>query len=121
MSSVAAFCAGNDFHDRVEAVLLVARIDALRRIADVEIGSPLSDLTRLEDRHALLLDRARIDRRFIDDDVALLERAREDAMRRIIAPRSGRCASSIGVGTVTMKKSEVWMPPASLVKIRKDA
>ena len=34
-----------------------------------------------------------------------------------MALRSGRLAASIGVGTVTIKKSEAWNASASLVKL----
>ena len=64
----------NHFRDRFQAMLLVAGVDALRRIAYVEIGANLEPRALLQDRRALLFDRAGIDGRFIDDDIALLER-----------------------------------------------
>ena len=69
-------------HDRLEAVLLVAGIDALGRISDREIDAGLQARDLLEDRNAFFLDRAGIDRRFVDDDIALLERAADRARCR---------------------------------------
>ena len=71
-----------NLHDRLKTVLLVAGIDALGRISDVEIRADLEARTLLEDRHAFFLDRARIDGRFVDDDVAFLERGSDRARRR---------------------------------------
>jgi hypothetical protein len=57
---------GDDLGDGLEAMLLVAGIDALGRIAKIEIRPLLETGGALQDRHATLLDGARIDRRFID-------------------------------------------------------
>src|ERR1700756_3675955 len=56
-------------------MLLVAGIDALRRITDIEIVTGLEAGSPLEDRNALLLDGAGIDSRFVDDDIALFQRS----------------------------------------------
>ena len=61
--------------DGFEAVSLVARIDALGRIADGEIAPAGEAGLLLQHRQAFFLDRAGINRRFIDDDVAALEHA----------------------------------------------
>jgi hypothetical protein len=51
-------------------VLLVAGIDAFGRVSDSEVDA-WDQARRLgKDRNAVLFDRAGIDRRFIDDDVA---------------------------------------------------
>ena len=78
---------------------LVAGIDALGRIADGEIAASLQARTLLQHRHAFFLDRAGIDGRFIDDDVAALEHA-ADRLRggehgaEIGLPRARRSASA---------------------------
>ena len=65
--------ARHHFGDGFEAMVLVARIDALRRIADGEIGAAAQARRALENGHAILFHRAGIDRRFINHDVAALE------------------------------------------------
>ena len=104
-------------HDGLEAVLLVAGIDALGRIADGEIDSGLQTRVLLKNRNAVFLDRAGIDRRFIDHDIVLLEHAADRSRcRNHRAAGPDRCASSIGVGTVTMKKSAFAISAGSAVK-----
>lgn len=49
---------------------LVARIDTLRRVADLEIGSQRHSRFLFKDRSADILCHPRIDRRLIDDDCA---------------------------------------------------
>ncbi len=75
MRSVFSSCAGNHLGDGLEAMLLVARIDALRRIADGEIGAAVQPRRAFQARHAILFDRAGIDGRFVNDDIAALEEA----------------------------------------------
>ena len=65
--------AGDDLQDVVEAALLVAGVDALGRVADVEVGLPFEAGRLLEDGDADVLGDAGIDGGFVDDDVALLE------------------------------------------------
>ncbi len=79
-----------DLGDGLEAVLLVARIDALRRIADGEIRPAAQPRGALKQRRAFLFDGARINGRFVDHDVAALERA---------ADRSGRGEDRTEIGT----------------------
>ena len=63
----------DDLGDRFEAVLLVARIDPLGRIADGEIAPARKARLSFQHRKTFFLDRARIDGRLVDDDVAALE------------------------------------------------
>ena len=65
--------AGNDLDDLGHRTFLVARVDALGRIADEEILLPGLARFLFEDRDAHLFRGARIDRRFIDHDGARLE------------------------------------------------
>jgi hypothetical protein len=65
--------AGDDLQDVVEATLLVAGVDALGGIADVEVGLPFEAGRLFEDGDANVFGDAGIDGRLIDDDVALLE------------------------------------------------
>jgi hypothetical protein len=55
-----------------EHMLLVAGIDALRRVADVEVLAPAHPRVLLEDRHADLLGAAGIHGRFVDHRRAAL-------------------------------------------------
>ncbi len=64
-----------DLGDAFKAVRFVAGIDPLRRIADGEIAAAREAGFPLQHRQADLLDSTRIDRRFIDDDIAALEHA----------------------------------------------
>lgn len=64
---------GDDLGDGLRAMLLVAGIDALGRISDIEIRACLQATAALQDGHAILFDGAGIDRRFIDHDIASLE------------------------------------------------
>lgn len=54
-------------------MLLVARVDALRAVAGVEVLVELEAGELLEDRDAVFLSGAGVYRGFIDDDVALLQ------------------------------------------------
>ena len=62
-------------------MLLVAGIDALGRIADMKIAAAGEAGCLLQHRQAILLDGAGIDRRLVDDDVALFQHA-ADGRRR---------------------------------------
>src|SRR5713226_1905771 len=64
---------GYDLFDCFEPMSLVARVDPFRRIADREIASRQQTRSLLEDRHAIFLRRAGIDRGLVDDDVALFQ------------------------------------------------
>ena len=64
--------ARHDLHDLGERALLVAGVDALGRVADVEILQPFHAGVLLQDRDADLLGGAGIDGRFVDDDRAAL-------------------------------------------------
>ena len=92
--------------DGLEAMRLVAGIDALGRIADREIRARASGrrLAPAPARNPLRSrrDRPSIRRRRCRPASA---RRRPSATPRAARARSGRRASSIGVGTVTMKKS----------------
>ena len=110
--------AGHDLQDVVEAPLLVAGIDALGRVADVEVGLPFQAGRLLEDGDADVLGDAGIDGRFVDDDVALLQRLApmvDEACRS--GSRLGCLLASIGVGTVTMWKSASRKSRAALVNV----
>ena len=74
MSRVRLVLSGNHLGDGLEAMRLVARIDALGRIADGEIAAGDEAGGPLEDRHAILFRGAGVDRRFVDDDIGLLQR-----------------------------------------------
>ena len=74
--------ARDDLGDGLEAMQLVAGIDALGRIADGEIAAGDEAGTRRQHRHAVFLDRAGIDRGFVDDDIALLQHATDGLRRR---------------------------------------
>ena len=75
--------AGGDLDDAGQAVLLVARVDALRAVARVEVAVVDQPGFLLQDRHADFLGRARIDRGFVDHHVAALERAADAAAGRL--------------------------------------
>ena len=64
--------ARHHFQDAGKRVLLVTGIDALGRVADVEVALPAHAGGFLEDRHAHFLGGAGIDRRFVHDDRAAL-------------------------------------------------
>ena len=70
--------ARDHLQDLREAVLLVARVDALGRIADVEILLPAHPGAFLEDGHADLLGRAGVDGRFVDHRGAGLQVLADD-------------------------------------------
>jgi hypothetical protein len=70
-------------------MLLVAGIDALRRIADLEIRSRLQPRCLFENGNAVVFNRAGIDRRFINDDVAFLSTDPTVREAANMAPRSG--------------------------------
>ena len=70
--------AGDDLGDGLKPVLLVARIDALRRIADGEIAAACQARGFLQHRDAFFLGGAGIDRGLVDNDVAALQRPADD-------------------------------------------
>ncbi len=74
--------ARGDLLDRREAMLLVARVDALRAVARVEILVELEAGLALEDRHADLFGAARVHRGLVHHDVALLQHL-ADALARL--------------------------------------
>ena len=59
----------------------VARVDALRRIADLPVHAAFESGFRFDDRNANILGHARVHRRFKDDDRSL---------RQILTDRAGR-------------------------------
>ena len=63
--------ARDDLHDALERVLLVARVDALGRVAELEVLALRQARDLGEDRAADVLGDARVDRRLVDDDGAL--------------------------------------------------
>ena len=54
-------------------MFFVARVDALRAVTRVEILVELQAGEFFEDGNAVLFGGTRVDRRFVDDDIALLE------------------------------------------------
>ena len=70
-----------DLGDVFKAVRFVAGIDPLGRIADGEIAAAGEPGFPFQYRQADLLDSTRIDRQFIDDDIAALQHA-ADSLRR---------------------------------------
>ena len=66
---------GHHLGDGLEAMLPVAGIDALGRIAEGEIASADEPGGAFEHRHAVFFGGAGIDRELVDHDVAPLERA----------------------------------------------
>ena len=62
----------NHFENFREHMFLVARVDALGRVADVEVLAPAHPRVLLEDRHADLLGAAGIHGRFVDHRRAAL-------------------------------------------------
>jgi len=61
------------FFDSSDAMLLVARVDTLRAVAGVEILVELEAGEFFEDGNAIFFGGARVDRRFVNDDITLLE------------------------------------------------
>ena len=82
---------------------LVAGIDALRAVADVEITLNLRPETFSSTGTQIFFGGAGVDGGFVDDDVAVLEALPTVSEALISGVRSGRLCSSMGVGTVTMK------------------
>src|SRR5689334_7393149 len=70
--------ARDDFEDVLEPAFLVAGIDSLRRIGDVEIDLPSQTRRLFKDWHAGVLGYARIHGRFKHHDIASLERRRNN-------------------------------------------
>ena len=105
MSSVSGVSPETIFRMLSKRRSLSPGIDALRRVADVEIDLPFQARRLLQDGDAHVLCHAGIDGRLIDHDVAALEDRPivVEALRR--GSRSGCLLASIGVGTVTMWKS----------------
>src|SRR5439155_26462587 len=62
--------AGDDLDDRLEPVLLVARVDPLGRIAELEAYTLLETGSRGQQRPADLAGQTGVDRRFEDDNRA---------------------------------------------------
>ena len=90
---------------RSQRVLLVAGVDALGRVAELEVDALLQARDPLEDRAADVLGDARVDGGLVDHHVALLERpAHRLATPCTTGVRSGRLFESTGVGTATTKK-----------------
>ena len=77
--------ARGDLADGRQSMLLVARIDALGTVADEEILIELESGHLLEDRRAVLLGAARVDRRLVDHDRALAQHLAD-------GPAGGRAA-----------------------------
>jgi hypothetical protein len=73
--------AGGDLFDRRDAMQLVARVDALRAVAGVKIDVEFKAGNGFQHRHAVFLGGARVDRRFVNDDVALLQNLPEGSRR----------------------------------------
>ena len=65
--------AGDKLDDLRQRMLLVARIDALRRISDKKVAPPLHLGTALDDGHADFFGRPGVDGRFEDDGRATLQ------------------------------------------------
>ena len=84
--------AGDDLDDRLEAVLLVAGVDALGRVAEVEVRRRFEAGALVEDGHADVFGDARVDGRFVDDDVALLEGLPDGLRGRSAWPEVGAVA-----------------------------
>ena len=93
LSSVAAVIAGDDLHDLGDGVFLVAGIDALRRVADVEVLLPLHAGMLFQHRNADFFGGAGIDGGFIDDDRALFH---------VLADRGGGTDQRREVGDVRL-------------------
>jgi hypothetical protein len=64
---------GHHFRNGLKAVLLVAGIDAFRRIADCEIAPAGEGRFLFKHRQTFFFNRAGVDRRFINHDVSALE------------------------------------------------
>jgi len=62
-------------------MVFVARIDALGTVADKEIMVELEPGDPLEDRHANFLGATRVDRRFVDHEVARLQHPADTVAR----------------------------------------
>src|SRR6185295_9788324 len=71
----------SDLADRGQPMLLVAGVDALRAVAGKEIRVELEPRVLLQDRHAHLFGAAGIYRRFVYDDIALLQDLRHRLAR----------------------------------------
>ena len=65
--------AGDDFGDPCERMLLVARIDALRRVADEKVPPPCKSGVAFDHGHADFFGRPGIDGRLEHDDCAALQ------------------------------------------------
>ena len=73
--------ARRDLEYRRQPMFLVARVDALRAVADEEVLVQGQAGLVLENRHAELFSRARINRGLVDDDVAFLDNATQRRTR----------------------------------------
>ena len=112
--------ARDDLHDALERVLLVARVDALGRVAELEVLALREARDLGEDRPADVLGDARVDRRLVDDDGALLEApCRRSPTPSRPASRSGTLLLSTGVGTATTKNVTPLRSAMSLVIVQR--
>ena len=92
----------------VSVCSLVAGVDALGRVADVEVLLPLAGPSALEHRDADLLGRAGVDGRLVDDDRAALQVPADDlgtldqrvkvGLVRLVDRRRHRHDDEVGVG-----------------------
>ena len=82
--------AGDDLLNIFQTVQLVAGVDPLGGVADLEVHAALQAGLLLENRHADVLSHARIDRAFEHDDAALLQIPPENP-RRAFNGRKVRC------------------------------
>lgn len=115
MSKVRFILRRNNFTDGLEPMASISRVDAFGGVANREIASGAQSRDTIKDRTAFLLSGARIDRRFIDDNVTALQGTPDRFRGAKDADMSGRRASSIGVGTVMMKKSRSAKSARSVV------
>jgi len=73
----------DDFHDCVDRVCFVSRVDAFGGVAQREIHTAPQPRCSFEDRSADILGHTRVHRRFIDDDCPFLQML-TDCMRRVL-------------------------------------
>ena len=81
--------ARHDLENFPKDTFLVARVDALGRIADMEVLPPAHARAALEDRHAHLLGTARVHGRLVDHDRARLHVPADGLARRLERPQVG--------------------------------
>ena len=114
--------ARGDLADGRQAMLLVARVDALGAVAGEEILVELQARDALEDRHAHLFGAAR-DTRWIRTPPRRPSSApcRRFRSRASSGVRSGRLYSSMGVGTVTMNTRQRFRSARLVVNVSRFA